>query len=152
MDFNPDGYTSSFTSLDQANVHYQPDVGADSKIRTDFGIGPKEACVASFFKSTQYDRLSGTNIESFPGSVEIWASGVKKGEIVINSPLTQRYFSEPELVDCAREAGFSEFMFLRVTNPGAKYIKLPTQFSIDDTISEDNIGLLMANNLLCINT
>jgi hypothetical protein len=81
----------------------------------------------------------------------VWADGELMGEIDIKNPLTQRYMSETEVLDCAKEAGFDEFMFFRCEHPRGKYEKLLTNFVVDRDTDMGNAQMLMSTNLLCIN-
>lgn len=100
-----------------------------------------------------YDRVNCRTIESFD-KVEVHSNRMERGGTLIAEfnfklPFTQRYWTESELVDIAKEAGFTKFMFWHEDmDEESNFIYLPEQQRSVDW-AKDPVKL-MANKLVAI--
>lgn len=149
IDFSPGGYQTSMECVEPADTHYQADVEEGAELRALCKVPDGVPCVLSYMRRVEYDRNTSTVYDYFPYPFEIWAGGEKYAEIRIKTPLTQRYISEPELVDIAHEAGFDEIQLFNFSHSKGPYIKLPMRYTITSKLVDADH--LMATNMLCIN-
>lgn len=149
LDFSPGGYETSISTMVPVDTHYQVDIQPGAELRTLCKINEDDPCIVSYMRRVEYDRNTSTVYDYFSYPFEIWAGGEKYAEIRVKEPLTQRYVSEPELVDIAAEAGFGEIQLFNFSHPKGPYVKLPMRYSINSEIV--NADKLMATNILAIN-
>lgn len=149
IDFSSGGYYTSLSCLEPANNPHYRDIDVDSELSRLCNVPQDSKNVSvTYLRTTRYNRLESTVFDHFEHPFEVWADGVKYAEIHIKTPLTQRYISEPELVDIAMEAGFKTIQLFNCNHPKGPYDTLPMNFTIADPVKD--VDALMATNILCV--
>lgn len=92
--------------------------------------------------NTEYDRISGCTIDTY-NSITVNKGDTNRLRIEVEKPFVFRYWSESEIIDMAKEAGFTEFSFY--ASPGdldtSAYVN-----SLDELVGANYI----ASNLLLL--
>lgn len=145
-DFCSDGYNMSLAVDDSDSEDFtEVSVDSDSPIRTALNIPYHVQCTISYKKRSVYNRVTATCSDFFTTPITVTAGSRTVAEVYVQEPMTQRYFSEPELIDIAKEAGFTDFMFFSLDYSDADFTKLDNVLESEDGIDTDEVDGYMAN-------
>lgn len=151
LDFVNNGYENALFATESTEDE-EFEVSFFHPLRKEYGIPPWGACMVKMTRKVNYDRLTGMNMDYFTVPATIEHEGKVYGRITIKQPMTQRYFSETELIDIALDAGFDNVMMLQTDYKGNDYKVLENKIELDkdDSIDEDNIAEYSANVIVAL--
>lgn len=151
VDFCPDGYRMSL-ALEATNDDAPAEIviEPDDDLRKVLNIPYHADCYLKYKKHPKYNRATATCSDYFKGPVQVIADDKVVCSVSIKHPMTQRYYSEAELTDIAREAGFKEFMFFNMNYNTAVFTLLDNVLDSSDGIDTDEADVHMANAMTVI--
>ena len=151
LDFASNGYIASLCSPEGEHTEVL-DVPFYSKLRATYGLPAWGKCTVTMHRYATYDRLTSTTIYLFSKPIVIHYEGDVVARIQVKQPMTQRYFSEPELVDMALDAGFSRVMLLKNNYAENDFEVLPRFISLadDELLDNDDVPAYMGNTIVAL--
>lgn len=150
FDFCSGGYAMSLAvdATDEEDEETEVVVEPDSALRLALGIPYHIGCKIQYRKRSVYDRTTATCIDHFVTPISVIAGARTVATIHIKEPMTQRYYSEPELVDIAREAGFTDFLFFNLDYSDSAFERLENVVETEDGIGHDEVDEYMSNSMV----
>ncbi len=114
-------------------------------------IDKYEALFAKVIRRSYYERLTGNNVD-YISKVKIYRKDKKEllATYTFELPFCQRYFSEPEIVDMLKEAGFKTIKFWSCDYPNHAFDKLGKFVKYGENSDEDDADAMMPNVFACI--
>jgi hypothetical protein len=151
VDFCPDGYRLSLSvestdNEDMAEITVDP----NADLRERFNIPFDVECKLRYKKHVYYDRSLAQCFDQFTTPVSIMVGNKTVASITIEEPMTQRYFSEAELADIAREAGFKDFMFFDLNYSNSDFSVAENIVESDEGIETEEADGYMVNGMMVI--
>lgn len=108
---SPNGYQSALLNVGEPVKQFDFYIPIGHPIRALYGIDPYERdCVVVSDILRDYNRVTCINADRIKNTTLV-VKGKVKVKFVIENPFLFRYWSEPEVVDIALEAGFTGFEF-----------------------------------------
>lgn len=150
-DFCSGGYALSL-SVDETDTDdfTEVDIDSDSPLRVALDIPYHVTCKIQYKKRSVYNRTTATNSDFFITPISIIAGSRTIAEVYVQEPMTQRYYSETELLDIAKDAGFTDFMFFNLDYSDAEFEKLENLLESEEGIDDDEVDDYMANAFVAI--
>lgn len=154
-DFCRDGYqlslaVDSTNDMEDEDDNTTVELDPDSPLRKAYGIPYNVNAELVYKKKSVYNRITSTSYDHFTTPIRLYAGSKLVAEITVKEPLSQRYFSEPELVDIAKEAGFTDFLFFSLDYSDSDFRKLSTEIQEEGGLDTDEIDTYMSNAIMFI--
>jgi len=151
LDYANNGYYSALCAT-KGEEEEEFDVPFYHPLRKEYGLPSHGKCLVKLTRKSVYNRLTSENSDIFTKPVVIEYEGTVVGRVTVRQPMTQRYFSEPELVDMAHEAGFTKVMLLKNDYVENDFEVLPDLIELDegDEIDDNNLGTYVGNTIVAI--
>lgn len=151
LDFAVNGYENALNATKGTEEETFP-VPFFHGLRKEYGIPPHGKCEVILNRKAVYDRMTSTVTDYFTKPVLIQYAGETVARVHVKEAMSQRYFSETELVDIALDAGFTKLLICKNDYVENDYEILDNQIDLEDEeeIDDSVVGNFMGNMLVAV--
>lgn len=152
IDYAPNGYNQGLYAASADDAAAQKlEILPNRPLRRRFSIPYDVKCTVELSQKAWYDRMTATFYEQFSCPISVNAGSQTVAQVTVRQPLTQRYFTEPELVDVALETGFRDILFFCNDYSDGLFELLDSKLETTDyCIDDDNVEQFQSNGMMFI--
>ena len=132
-----DGYTNALLNVGVPVKNFELFVPYGHDLRKAFNLDRYDDCTLTYDTLREYNRVTSLNTD-WVKNIKLRIKGVPVVEFKIAQPFVSRFWSEPEVVDIAKEAGFTGFHFYHFGTDSRGDVAEASRFQLHAVVKHPN--------------